>query len=133
MAASLHRILVVEDETDIQNLLKISLARPGGFEVEVCSDGKQALAAIARHTPDLILMDMNMPTWSGLTVLRVLRKEPQTAAIPVIFLTAQSHEMNQQAQLPGVLGIIPKPFVPRNLISLIQTMWQKATPPGCLT
>jgi DNA-binding response OmpR family regulator len=125
-ATALNRILVIEDDRDLQNLLRISLEGVGGFNVKVCGDGREALSMADHFLPDLILLDLTMPNWNGITVLKVLRKLEKTAKIPVVFLTGhvETGELKQYFSL-GVLDIIPKPFNPRTLPTLIKTIWTR--------
>ncbi len=123
----LKRILVVEDEPDIQMLIKMSLEVLGGYTVKICSDGREALSALSEFNPDLILLDFSLPTWDGLTVFKVLRKTMQSANVPVVFLTGRvlDREMERYEQI-GALDIISKPFSPRKLPATIADIWTKA-------
>lgn len=123
---ALSRILMVEDEPDIQAVAQIALETVGGFQVEMCSSGKEALARVGPYAPDLILMDVMMPGLDGPSTLQSLRADPATAAFPVIFMTAkvQSHEIARFID-QGALGVIAKPFDPMTLASAIRTLWEK--------
>src|ERR1700722_3801202 len=91
------RILHIEDESDIREIVAISLSLDPGLEVRACSSGMEGLAAAAKDAPDLILLDVMMPSMDGPTTLARLRENPGTAAIPVVFMTAraQSREIDQ--------------------------------------
>lgn len=126
MTQPLQRILLVEDDPDIQAVGQLALEAVGGFTVKVCSSGSEALAQAPGFAPDLILLDVMMPGMDGMTTFAALRGKPATAKIPVIFMTAkvQVHEIAQYKQL-GALGVISKPFDPMALSNLILEIWQE--------
>ncbi len=125
--AELRRILYVEDEPDIQAVARLSLEMVGGFEVRICSSGHEALSAVGEYLPDIILLDVMMPELDGPATLAELKKRPDAAAIPVVFMTAkvQPHEIAGYKAL-GVAAVIPKPFDPMTLPQQIQSIWQSA-------
>ncbi len=110
------KILVVEDDPDIQSLVQMSLEFTGGYEVSVASDGPAGLDAARRELPDLILLDAMMPGMDGFEVCRRLKADPHTAPIPVVFLTAkaQAGEIEEGLRL-GATGYLTKPFDPMTL------------------
>lgn len=122
----LSRILMVEDEPDIQAVARVALEVVGGFSVEMCSSGKEALDRVLQHNPDLILMDVMMPGLDGPSTLKALRANPATAGYPVIFMTAkvQSHEVARYKEI-GALGVIAKPFDPMALASTVRSIWEQ--------
>ena len=122
----LRRILMVEDEPDIQAVARVALEAVGGFTVEMCSSGKEALDRVLGCNPDLILMDVMMPGMDGPSTLKLLRSEPATASFPVIFMTAkvQSHEVARYKDIGG-LGVIAKPFDPMTLAESVRTLWKQ--------
>ncbi|MEN9203552.1 MAG: response regulator [Thermostichus sp. DG_1_6_bins_120] len=124
MAASLQRILLVEDDPDIQAVTRLALEAVGGFTVGICSCGKQALEEAVGFSPDLILLDVMMPVMDGPTTLKALRELSPLRDTPVIFMTAkvQTHEVENYKQL-GAVDVICKPFDPMNLSSTIRTIW----------
>lgn len=123
---SLTRILLVEDDPDIQTVACLGLEVVGGFTVEVCSSGSEAIQKAPIFAPDLILLDVMMPEMDGITTLRALRELPLTLSTPVIFLTAkvQTHEVAYYKQL-GVLDVIAKPFDPMTLSATLNRMWSQ--------
>ena len=125
-ASALSRILLVEDEPDIQMIARLTLESVGGFAVHTASSGREALKAAGTHAPDLILLDVMMPGMDGLAVFRALKTDPQTASIPVIFMTAkfQAHEVEAYKQL-GALDTIRKPFDPMALPERIKAIWAR--------
>jgi CheY-like chemotaxis protein len=123
---TLSRILMVEDEPDIQAVAQVALETVGGLQVEMCSSGVEALDRVLASSPDLILMDVMMPGMDGPSTLQTLRANPATAGFPVIFMTAkvQAHEIARFIDL-GALGVIAKPFDPMTLASTIRSLWEK--------
>ena len=125
MAHELKRILYVEDEPDIQAVARIALEHVGGFIVEICNSGLEALARGPLFKPDLLLLDVMMPGMDGVT-LRELRKLPGLEAIPAMFMTAKV-QPSEVAQLrkQGAIDVIPKPFDPMTLSENIRSLWHK--------
>jgi CheY-like chemotaxis protein len=113
------RILYIEDETDLQWLVKHILESAGAFEVLVCGSGAEALGRIGEFAPDLVLLDVMMPGMDGFSILRALRARPESAKLPVIFLTARSQEGDEYLRA-GAQGIIAKPFEPRGLVEQVR-------------
>jgi CheY-like chemotaxis protein len=111
-----HRILIIDDEDDIREVAALSLETVAGWEVAVASSGAQGLARAIEYQPDAILLDVMMPGMDGPTTFRELRKNPVTAHIPVLLLTAkvQSSDQRRFADL-GVNAILFKPFDPLTL------------------
>ena len=122
--ASLKKILHVEDEDDIRQITKLVLESIGGFEVESCSSGPAALEKVRDFMPDLMILDVMMPEMDGPMTLEALRKLPDFAAIPVIFMTAkaQPQELEQLIDL-GAIDIIAKPYDPQTLSEQLHTVW----------
>lgn len=115
-ASSLPRVLVVEDEPDIAALVAYQLTREG-FRVETAANGLEALDAIGREIPDLLILDRMMPGLSGDQVLRQLKAEPVTANLPVLVLTAKREQGHRIEGLElGADDYLTKPFSPRELV-----------------
>ena len=110
------RLLHVEDEPDIREVVEMSLALDPDITLKSCASGPEALVAAADWTPDVILMDVMMPKMDGPETLKHLREDARTAKIPVVFMTAraQTHEMEHFLTL-GAAGVIPNPFDPMTL------------------
>jgi len=110
------RILHVDDEPDIREIVDLSLSLNPDFQVRACASGSEALTAAAEWSPELILLDVMMPQMDGPTTLSCLRKNPKTTEIPVLFMTAraQPREVEQFIAL-GAQGVISKPFDPMTL------------------
>ncbi len=123
--SELKKILHVEDEPDIREVTLLALESFGGFEVESCESGEQALLKCPAFMPDLILMDVMMPVMDGPTTLRELRKNDAISHIPIIFMTAKvmSAEIQRFKDI-GAIDVIPKPFDPATLCDDIQTIWK---------
>jgi CheY-like chemotaxis protein len=123
---SLKRILLVEDDPDIQTITSLALGTFGGYDVLVCGSAAEALAAAAAFRPDLMLLDVMMPGMDGIEALRALRRIPETADTPVVFLTArvQPSDVARYQEL-GSLGLIRKPFEPMALVDTIGQIWSR--------
>lgn len=115
-----HRILIIDDEDDIREVAALSLETVAGWDVLTANSGAQGLARAIEHQPDAILLDVMMPGMDGPTTFRELRKNPATAKIPVVLLTAkvQSNDQRRFADL-GVEAILLKPFDPLTLSTQI--------------
>lgn len=126
MADKLTRILYVEDEQDIQTVARLALEALGGFTVEICSSGNEALCRAPDFQPQLILLDVMMPVMDGPATLKMLRGMPQFASTPVIFMTAkvQSSEVAGYKEI-GAVDVIPKPFDPMTLSNQVQAIWER--------
>ncbi len=122
----LRRVLFVEDELDIQIVARLALEDIGRFEVEVCSSGTEALEIAPQFLPELILLDVMMPEPDGPTTLRALALKPETASIPVVFVTAkaQHHEIEEYLAL-GAIDVIVKPFDPMTLADRLREIWSR--------
>lgn len=124
--AHLERILYVEDEAMLQLITRKTLEKIGGFTVEVCGLGSKAVGIARSFRPEIILLDVMMPDLDGPTVLEHLRAEPETADIPVIFVTAkvQPEEIERFLSL-GAVGVIAKPFDPLTLSEDVRRYWER--------
>lgn len=116
------KILYVDDENDIREVAQMSLELESGFVVRACSSGAGALVEAAHWRPDIILLDVMMPEMDGPETLRRLQRDPTTADIAVVFITArtQTHEVEHYKSL-GAAGIIAKPFDPMTLAEKVKT------------
>jgi two-component system, OmpR family, response regulator len=122
--APLARIMMVEDEPDIQVVARLALEAVGGFTVHICGSGWDALRDAPAFSPDLVLLDVMMPGIDGPGTLRALREVPEMATVPVVFMTAkvQPHEVASLREL-GALDVIAKPFDPMTLSTTIRRIW----------
>ena len=115
------RILLVDDEPDIREVVDVSLGLDREFNTRACASGADALVTAAEWSPSLILLDVMMPVMDGPTTLANLRKNPRTTDIPVVFLTArtQTSEVTQYIAL-GAQGVLSKPFNPMTLAASVR-------------
>lgn len=129
-ATSAARVLVVEDEPDIAALIAYQLTREG-FRVETVATGTDALAAVAREIPDLMVLDRMLPGLSGDEVLARLRSEAATASLPVLVLTARREQEDRIQGLElGADDYLTKPFSPRELVLRAQAIIRRAGDSG---
>ena len=126
MKRTLHKILLVEDDEDIRTIAQIALEDIGGFTVQYCCSGIDALQRINDFQPDLIVLDVMMPEMDGPTTLAKLQQAPQGLQIPVVFMTAkaQAQEIAYYRSL-GVVDVITKPFDPLTLAQTLHQCWEK--------
>ena len=116
------RILIVDDEPNIVVSLEF-LMRREGFEVEVASDGQAALEAVEQRTPDLVLLDIMLPTISGFDVCTRLRGDPRFRGLKIVMLTAKGREADQaRGTALGADLYVTKPFSTRELMDQIRAL-----------
>ena len=120
----LQRVCYVEDDEDIQRIVRMSLERIGKMKVEIVGDPMVAMDAIVGFQPDLVMLDWMMPGMDGPTLFRQMRENPQTRDLPVIFMTAKATptELDELRSL-GALGAISKPFSPKDLPEQLRALW----------
>jgi DNA-binding response OmpR family regulator len=119
-------VLVVEDEEDIAGLIKHGLEKGGDIEVEIVTTGDGALKAVTERTPDLIVLDLNLPVLSGLEVCRILRSRTTIARVPIIMLTARTSESDRVTGLDvGADDYITKPFGLRELAARVRAVLRR--------
>ncbi len=116
------RILYIDDEDDIREVAEMALELDPSFVVRICGSGREGLVAAREWHPDLILLDVMMPDLDGPGVLDLLRQDPATASIPVVFITArtQAHEVARLREL-GARGVLAKPFDAMALAGEVRT------------
>jgi len=125
---TLPRILVVEDETDIAQLIKHTLERGGDANVEVVGSGDAALKAVGEAPPDLMILDLNLPVVDGTEVCRLIRARPATAGLPIIMLTARTAETDRVSGLDlGADDYVTKPFSLRELAARVRAVLRRKT------
>ncbi len=119
------KILVVDDEPDVVTLLDFNL-KAAGMEVLVAGDGAEALHKARHSSPSLILLDLMLPEMDGLEVCKALRRDPETANIPILMLTAKAAEIDRVLGLEiGADDYVTKPFSPRELVLRIKKLLQR--------
>jgi len=120
------RVLVVDDEQDIAGLIKHGLEKRGDLDVEIVLTGDAALKSVTEQTPDLIILDLNLPVLSGLEVCRILRSRPTTQQVPIIMLTARTTESDRVTGLDvGADDYITKPFSLRELAARVRAVLRR--------
>ncbi|HSJ25563.1 MAG TPA: response regulator [Longimicrobiales bacterium] len=124
------RILVVEDERDIAALVAYHLTREG-YRVRTAEGGQEALEAVKAEKPDLMLLDLMLPGFSGYEVLQELRRRPELADVPVVVLTARRDEEDRVRGLElGADDYVTKPFSPRELVLRVSAVLRRAQSPA---
>jgi DNA-binding response OmpR family regulator len=125
------RVLIVEDEPDIRDLVVHHLKREG-YLVSAASSGEEALRQVQAGPPDLVLLDLMMPAMDGLEVCRRLRQDPATAMLPIVMLTAKGDEVDRVLGLEiGADDYIVKPFSPKELLARVRAVLRRSRPaPG---
>src|ERR1700687_2154542 len=120
------RVLIVEDDRDIADLVAHYLGK-AGFATQVLASGREALTAIAAHPPDLIVLDLMLPQVDGLEICRAVRTHAKTAALPIIMLTARAEESDRIVGLEvGADDYIAKPFSPNELVARARALLRRA-------
>ena len=112
----IRSVLLIDDEADIRTIGELALSEVGGLEVFLADSGETGLLLAKEKKPDVVLLDVMMPGLDGPSTFERLREDPETASVPVIFMTAkiQKHEVDRYHDL-GATGIIAKPFDPMSL------------------
>lgn len=122
----LTRILMVEDEPDIQTVARLALETVGGFTVATCESGEQALTMAPDFGPELILLDVMMPGMDGPTTLKALRRIPELESVPVVFMTAKVQPQEVESFMAmGAEAVIAKPFDPMTLADRVREIWDQ--------
>jgi two-component system OmpR family response regulator len=122
----LNRICYVEDDEDIQRIVRMSLERVGKMTVEVVSDPTQAIESMTEFKPDLVMLDWMMPVMDGPTLFKQMKLRPETSALPVVFITAKASQRElEELKSLGAAGTISKPFNPKDLPDQLREIWKK--------
>jgi phosphate regulon transcriptional regulator PhoB len=126
MATNGQKILVVEDEPDIRKLVNYNLAQEH-YKVIEAEDGEQALKAIQRDKPHLVVLDLMLPGLSGIELCKILRERSDTAKLPILMLTAKAGEADRVVGLEmGADDYLSKPFSPRELVARVRAILRRA-------
>lgn len=124
-AQPLNRICYVEDDEDIQRIVRMSLERIGKMTVEVIGDPMVAIDAIKAFKPELVILDWMMPGMDGPTLYRKMKEVPEVRDLPVVFITAKASQKElDELRALGAAGTISKPFSPMELPGLLRAIWQ---------
>jgi len=119
------KVLIVEDEKDILQLVKMYLEKEG-FRTVTAANGAEALRQVRSERPDLVVLDLMLPEIDGLEVCKKLRVAPQTAMLPIIMLTAKSEESDTVVGLElGAHDYVGKPFSPRALVARVKALFRR--------
>ena len=122
---SRKKIVIVEDEPDILEVLSYNLKREG-FEVMTAADGTSGIALIRREVPDLILLDLMLPGMDGIEICSAIKKDPQTQHCLIIMVTAKGEESDIVLGLGvGADDYISKPFSPRELVARVKAVTRR--------
>ncbi|HWE31102.1 MAG TPA: response regulator transcription factor [Polyangia bacterium] len=122
-------VLIVDDEKDLRHLLDFNL-KQAGYRTLQAATGQEALAQVARHTPHMILLDLNLPDLAGTEVARRLKADPETREIPIIMLTARGGEADRIAGFElGAEDYVPKPFSVRELVLRLNVVRRRLSAP----
>jgi two-component system, OmpR family, response regulator len=124
MSSELQRVSYVEDEPDIRSVAEFALTQLGGFTVDLCDGGKDALARTPSFAPDIILLDVMMPGMDGIETFERLKEIPALEDTPVVFMTAKAmpHEVKRYLSM-GAAEVIAKPFDPVTLPDQLRKIW----------
>jgi two-component system alkaline phosphatase synthesis response regulator PhoP len=129
MAAETQKILIVDDEPDILEIITYNL-QLHGYEVQTAKDGDQALIKAKEFKPDLIILDIMMPKKNGIEVCKILRLQPEYNDTLIIFLTALNDELSHVKGLEfGADDYISKPVSPKIMVSKVNSMFRRVIKP----
>lgn len=104
-------LVCVDDDPNLRTLLEMVLAEAEDFDVRICESGEEAVSTCIANPPDLVLLDMMMPGMDGLQTLSALRAAPQTARVPVMFMTGKAEARDIEIyKFAGAIGVLAKPF-----------------------
>jgi CheY-like chemotaxis protein len=122
----LERICYVEDDEDIQRIVRMSLERVGKMRVQIVTDPTLAIAAMKAFKPDLVMLDWMMPGMDGPALFREMKNHAELAGVPVVFITAKAgpRDLDELKSL-GAAGTISKPFSPKDLPDQLRAIWRK--------
>jgi len=120
----LQKILYVEDDEDIQRIVRMSLERIGKLSVEIVGNSMNAIEVMKAYQPDLVMLDWMMPEMDGPTLFRMMKEDSAVADLPVVFITAKasSRELEELNKM-GAKGTISKPFSPKDLPDQLRALW----------
>jgi two-component system phosphate regulon response regulator PhoB len=121
-----NRILIIEDEQDVLDLLTLNLRKAGGFAISTATDGATGLRKARAELPALIILDLMLPKMPGLEVCKILKTDPATQHIAILMLTAKAEEIDRIVGLEfGADDYVTKPFSPREIILRIKAIMRR--------
>jgi two-component system OmpR family response regulator len=116
------RVVLIDDDPDLRRLVKLTLEFTAGWEVFTAADGAEGMEVVREVKPDVAVVDYMMPGMDGYEVARRLRGDPQTAAIPIVFLTARKELDDAHIKESGAVGVVVKPFDPDSLADQLREL-----------
>lgn len=126
MSSLLEKIMIIDDERDLQEIAAFSLATAGNYHVKVCSSGEEALEVLKEFTPQMVLLDVMMPKMDGPTLYQKMKDLPGVQSAVVVFVTAKVEPSALKSYRDlGVKHVIPKPFDPMTLPEQVLAIWEK--------
>src|ERR1700683_1564244 len=126
----MKRVLLIEDDRDIVELVRYNLEREG-FQVAAATDGATGLAQVKKAPPDVLLLDLMLPKLSGLEICKEIRRDASLNRLPILMLTARGEEADRVVGLEmGADDYVTKPFSPRELVARVKALLRRATPAG---
>jgi DNA-binding response OmpR family regulator len=126
---TLSRIMVVDDDPDLQRIVRLGLERGGDFTVKLCDTGGQAIREVSRFRPDVVLLDVVLDDMSGRRAFKAIRNASGEPPVPVIFMTSRTlPEHIKEYSTMGAIGVIGKPLNPLKLAGLVMAIWEKSPP-----
>ena len=128
MSVAAKRILIVDDESDVIDLLKRAILKSGGFDVSIAHDGASGLTKARAELPALVILDLMLPKMPGLEVCKILKTDKATSHIPILMLTARAEEIDRIVGLEiGADDYVTKPFSPREVMLRIQAILRRGS------
>ncbi len=126
----MKRILIIEDDRDIIELVRYNLVNEG-FQVSAASDGTSGLASLKKSPPDILLLDLMLPRLSGLEICKEIRRDSALNRLPILMLTARGEEADRVVGLEmGADDYVTKPFSPRELVARVKALLRRTDPAG---
>ena len=125
------KILIIEDEADVVDLLSMQLRKAGGFSITTAADGAEGLKKARNEAPALVVLDLMLPRMSGLEVCKILKSDSATRHLPIVMLTAKAEEVDRIVGLEfGADDYVTKPFSPREIVLRIQAILRRGQHDG---
>ncbi|MEE9134219.1 MAG: response regulator [Gemmatimonadota bacterium] len=119
---TVFRVVLMDDDPDLRKLVKLTLEFTAGWEVITAADGVEGIEAVRSAKPDVAVVDFMMPGIDGYEVCRRLKADPETAHIPVVFLTARKELDRLKVEEVGAEGVVMKPFDPEHLADRVRDL-----------
>lgn len=119
------RVVLIDDDPDLRKLVQLTLEFTAGWEVTAAADGAEGLEAVRKVKPDVAVVDVMMPGMDGYEVCQRLKGDPETAEIPIVFLTARKELNAERVDEVGARGVIVKPFDPDQLAEQLRALSER--------